>query len=467
MIPITLEKFSQVVNGEILFGDADIKIENVSIDSRDISENCLFVPIRGERFDGHDYIIAAQEKGAVATLTEKEQNDKIRIGTIRVKNTLKAFQEVARWVRETVNIPVVAVTGSSGKTSTKEMIHTVLSDAKNTLKNTGNLNNDIGLPKSLLRLENGHECAVVELGMNHAGEIHCITRIAQPNIGVITNIGVSHIENLGSRENIFKAKMEIIDGMKSDGILIVNGDDEYLPTAVNEFKGKTLLYGLDNSKSNIRAMNVENHGIKGLTYTLYINNQPVKEVHVTQPGQYNVYNSLAAIAVGMSMNLSIDAIIESIKKYKPEKMRFNIIEQEEKQILVINDAYNANPDSTKASLKAVSELREGRIIAVLGDMLELGEHAKSGHEDIGKYVAELGFDQLLTIGDLSQNTCNAAAIAGMDKKNIYHFDYREALHARLTTMIRPNDMILVKGSRGMKMEKTVEYLTEKEEGDKK
>jgi UDP-N-acetylmuramoyl-tripeptide--D-alanyl-D-alanine ligase len=442
-------------------------IVSISTDSRECADNCLFVPIKGERFDGHDYIEDAGRNGALATLTEKPIQEEMAMAGIHVENTLKAYQALAKWLRETLAIPVVAVTGSSGKTTTKQMIFTVLDNTKCTLKNIGNLNNDIGLPKTLLRLKKEHECAVVELGMNHAGEIQCISRLAKPNIGVITNIGVSHIENLGSRENIFKAKMEMMDGMDTESVLIVNGDDDFLPLAVNQFSGKTIMYGVDNPESTVRAENIVSHGVDGLSYGLYINNQPMGNVQITQPGRYNVYNSLAAIAVGVEMGLAVSDIIESIKKYTPEKMRFNIVKQENKQLCIIDDAYNANPDSVRASLKASSELKNGRLIAVLGDMLELGEHAKQGHQEVGECVATLKLDYLLTIGDWSHYTCDAAIKAGMKQQNVYHFEHRQALHNKLETIVQPKDTILVKGSRGMKMEQTVEFLLAKQEGENK
>ena len=458
MVKLTCTEILEAVNGELQSGDLKSKAYGISTDSRNINAGNLFIPLKGENFDGHDYIIDALNKEASISLTHKDITQKTDKTIIKVEDTLKALGDIAAYWRSRFNIPLVAITGSVGKTSTKDMISAILSQKYNVLKNEGNFNNEIGLPLTLLKLDSFHEVIIVEMGMRGLGEIQRLSLISKPNISVITNIGTSHIEKLGSKQNILKAKMEIIEGMNETGCVILNGDDKLLGGAKDYIKYRKVMYGV-NEKTDFQGYNLKSAGEEGSFFELLINNAEYK-FHVPVPGIHNVYNALAAICVGIEMGITPAKIISGLLEYKSGKMRMNIVVH--KGLKIINDSYNASPESVEAALNVLKESGKGmRTIAVLGDMLELGEFSEKLHSDIGKFAASKNIDLIITVGKEACRITFGAIESGMDKKNIVSFYNTTDANKFLDKNLNENDVILVKGSRGMKMEKVVEHLLAK------
>ena len=469
MKSFTVRQIIEATQGKLLNEDLsllDISIDGVSTDSRTIKKGQLFIPLVGEIFDGHYFLDQVAEKGAKAVLVHRDDTGWLpelypQVAAVKVPDTLRALQDLASFQRSRFNIPVVAITGSNGKTTTKDMVGLVLSKGYNVLKTQGNLNNEIGLPLTLLQLDDHHQVTVVEMGMSNLGEIHRLAEIARPTIGIITNIGVSHLQNLGTRDNILKAKMEIFDFFGSEDWAILNGDDEYLGRVGDEITSKTQYYGT-REDADIRAQNIKNVGEEGGSYDLVIDSHlyPIK---VSIPGKHNVYNSLAAVAVGRLLGIGMHEIIHALKEFRSGDMRLNILTTKS-GLKIIDDVYNASPNSMIASLEILKDLGGKRKIAILGDMLELGEYSEKGHLAVGEVVAQCGIDHLITVGRESSFIDRGARDFGMSDTNITHLDCNKDVIGILNTMLRVGDTILVKGSRGLKMEEIVEYLRGWERG---
>ncbi|HEX2944614.1 MAG TPA: UDP-N-acetylmuramoyl-tripeptide--D-alanyl-D-alanine ligase [Clostridia bacterium] len=432
----------------------DIVITGISTDSRKIEAGDLFIPLIGENFDGHDYIAGAFEKGATVALSQKPILDFPGKVVVTVDNTLKALQDLAALYRSRFSIPFTGITGSVGKTSTKEMVACALGTRYNVLKNEGNLNNEIGVPLTVFRLDESHEAAVVEMGMSGFGEINALTAIVRPKVGIITNIGISHIEKLGSRQNILKAKLEILEGLQPDGLLILNGDDPLLSGVKGLLKVRTVSYGM-NEGVDYQAVNVCSRGINGIDFDIRIRTGEYK-VHVPAPGVHNVYNALAAIAAGLELSVPMEDIIGGIAQFKAGKMRMDIICGN--GLTVINDAYNASPQSVKAALEVLGEMDSTRRIAVLGDMLELGEWSEQAHTQTGADAAAIRLDYLVTVGKNAAHIAEGATAAGFPADHTVSFSSNSDALEFLSGMLKPGDTVLVKGSRGMKMEEIVQEL---------
>ncbi|NLW28196.1 UDP-N-acetylmuramoyl-tripeptide--D-alanyl-D-alanine ligase [Acetivibrio saccincola] len=452
-------KCAEILNateGKLLSGRDDSTFSGISTDSRNIKEGDLFIPLKGERFDGHDYVEEALAKGAFGALTEKDIEPDGEKVIIKVDDTLKALRLIAAFYRSKFNIPFIGITGSVGKTSTKEMVWSVLSKKFNVLKNQGNFNNEIGVPLTIFRLEPFHEAAVVEMGMNNLGEISRLTSMVKPDIAIITNIGVSHIENLGSKKNILRAKMEILEGLNNKGLVILNGDDNLLFGLKGLLNFRTVFYGFEEGL-DYQAYNVRSLGEKGSVFEIEINKKEY-EVKVPVPGIHNIYNALASIAAGVELMIPEEDIIKGIEEFSPAKMRLDIINSN--GIKVINDAYNASPQSMEAALVVLKEVSSGqRSIAVLGDMYELGEMTEEAHIHIGKFAAEQGIDYIIAVGDNAKSICKGALSMGVDKERVLKFENNKETSKFLGSFIKEGDVILVKGSRGMKMEEIVNKLT--------
>ncbi|MCT4563790.1 MAG: UDP-N-acetylmuramoyl-tripeptide--D-alanyl-D-alanine ligase [Maledivibacter sp.] len=447
--------------GKLLCGKEDVEFKGISIDSRDIKEDYLFIPIIGERFDGHIFIDGALKAGAYGVLTSREINIKEYPGKyiIMVEDTLKALQDISKYLLNEANIPVVGVTGSTGKTTTKEMIYSVLSQKYNVLKNEGNFNNHIGLPLTLLNIKEEHEIVVLEMGMSNRGEIDLLAKLTEPELGVITNIGICHIENLGSKEEIFNAKMELSSYMDEACTLILNGDDGYLST-VNDIntKYRKVLTGL-NQSNDITVTEIKNLGHKGIEFkALY--NEEIHDFKLNVPGIHNVNNALLAIAVGIHYNISIEKIKAGLSSFYGGKMRLNIINTDE-GIGIINDCYNANPDSMKAALNVLENMEGKRRVAVLGDMLELGDYSERAHSEVGKIVFEKNIDLLITVGDSAKNIVKGAIESGFSKDKTFALADNTTANNLLDIIKESGDVLLIKASRGMKMEEIVQYLQER------
>lgn len=456
---ITVNKILEVCEGKLISGNKDLKVENFSKDTRDITDGSLYIAIRGERTDGNDYIEDAFENGAIGCIVDKlldkkkidKNADKV---IIYVKDSIDAIQKLAKYKRSLYNIPVVAVTGSVGKTSTKDIIASVLSQEFKVLKTRGNYNNHIGVPLTILGLKE-HTAAVIEMGMNHLGEISILTDIAKPTISVITNIGTSHIGNLGSRENILKAKLEVLKGMDEKGIIIINNDNDLLNDwARKNIKYKVNTYGIDN-KSDYMAYNIELLPDKSI-FNSDIDRRRCK-IDVPVAGLAFIYNSLSGIAVGDILNIKTEKIIKGISEIKLTSSRMDI-QKIKDDILIINDSYNASYDSTKAALEVLKNTKAAKRIAILGDMLELGDYAEELHKEVGNEVVKNSIDVLITVGE------NAKYIAERVKElggcNTYICrNNEEAIHV-VNSNVSKNDVILLKASNGMKFNEILEKLKE-------
>lgn len=460
---LTCKEIIKATGGVMVSGKSEEIILDICTNSRDIKLSSLFIPLKGEKFDGHDFIEDALEGGAVGTLTHR-YIDRQKISEeerykgkfiIKVGDTLKALKDIATYYRNKFTIPFVAVTGSVGKTSTKDMIASVLSQEYNVLKTQGNYNNEIGVPLTIFNLNDTHQIGVIEMGMSNLGEISRLTSIVRPKVAVITNVGISHIERLGSRQNILKAKMEIFEGLSRDGLIVLNGDDNLLYGLKGFLNFRTVYYGMDEGL-DYQAYNVQNAGEGGIFFDINIKDKEYK-VHIPLPGVHNVYNALAAIAVGLEMGIDMENIIEGISKFVPGKMRLNIVKAD--GVKVINDAYNANPQSMEAALKVLKDVNGAkRRIAVLGDILELGSWAKEAHLEIGKLAFNLEIDYIITVGKNAAYIAEGAILAGATPGNIRHFTDNKAVADFLKTFMRNGDAILIKGSRGMKMEEIAEQM---------
>ena len=453
---MSLKEIATACGGKY-FGDEaklDIEVMGVAIDSRKIKEGFLFIPIKGARVDGHDFISQVMENGALCTLSEKEL-DGATHPYILVDSCETAMKEIARHYRTALGIKVVGITGSVGKTSTKEMIASVLSQKYNVLKTEGNFNNEIGLPLTIFNIREEHEVAVLEMGMNHFGEMHRLTKMAQPDICVITNIGLCHLENLGDRDGILKAKTEIFDYMQPNAKIILNGDDDKLIT-VKDVKGQTpKFFGLS-TKLDAFATNIHSMSLKGIGCKLHLGNNEFDTL-IPIPGEHMVYNALAGALVGQELGLTADEINAGIKALTPVSGRNNMISTD--SLLIIDDCYNANPVSMKASLDVLASA-DTRKVAILGDMFELGADEKELHAGCGVHAVEKGIDMLICIGELSKNTAYAALKTCTDSvtTSVFHFDTKADFFKDASTLFRKNDTILVKASHGMEFPEIVEYL---------
>ena len=450
MKDITVEDILKITGGELIIGNKKIVCENFSKDTRTIQKGDIYIGIKGEKFDGSIFWKQALENGAEVAIIENieilpEEKEKYSNKTIiKVENTLEALYKIASYKRSLYNIPVVAITGSVGKTSTKDIIASVVKTEYKTLKTEGN-NNNIGLPLTILKLKD-HEALVIEMGMNHFGEISLLTRIAKPTIAVITNIGTSHIGNLGSRENILKAKLEILEGMEIPRI-IINNDNDLLHKWYLENKDKIEIhtYGIEN-KSDVMAKNImlEEENSKFIAET---ENEEIS-IEVPVGGNHFVYNALSALTVGRLLNISSDKIQKGIKEFELTKKRMDIRKLENGAIL-INDSYNASYESMKASIEYLDNYNASRRIAVLGDMFELGEYSKELHEKVGEEVAKSKIDIL------KKKKKNAKYIMQKtEEKNgkikTYYLLNNEEILEKVKEESKQGDVILVKASNGMK-----------------
>lgn len=450
---LTLENIAKVCGG-VYVGSPEKReqeVQGIVTDSRKVEEGFLFVPIKGARVDAHDFIDGVIEKGALCTLTERELGEK-SFPYIKVNSSLQAVKDIAEFYLKQLSIPVVGITGSVGKTSTKEMIAAVLEEKYNVLKTKGNFNNELGVPLTVFGLRPDHEIAVLEMGISDFGEMHRLAKIARPDTCVITNIGLCHLEFLKSRDGILKAKTEIFDFLESDGHVILNGDDDKLIT-VRDVKGiKPLFFGVDNHQG-VWADEIESKGLKGISCRIHAGEESFK-VLIPIPGRHMVYNALAGTAVGLTYGMNVEEIKKGIESLQSLSGRFHIIETGNRTI--VDDCYNANPVSMKASLDVLQDAL-GRRVAILGDMGELGKEEVEMHREVGVYAAARDIDKIICVGELAGDMAEAARLAA-PTKDIVHFAEKESLLEALPEMIRDGDTILVKASHFMEFEKVVEML---------
>lgn len=423
------------------------------IDSRLVEEDYLFIPIKGERVDGHNFIPQVFEKGACCVLSEIELEDP-KGPYIRVESSEEALKKIAAFYRQSLPIKVVGITGSVGKTSTKEMIASVISQKYNVHKTAGNFNNEIGLPLTVFGIHAEHEVAILEMGISDFNEMHRLSTVANPDICVITNVGLCHLENLGDRDGVLKAKTECFEHMKEGGLAVLNGDDDKLSTKKNVNGRDAVFYGMNADENLIYATDVENLGFEGMQANIHTPQGEFK-ASITIPGEHNVYNALAATAVGLELGLSLEEIQKGIQEAKTIAGRTNLIKANGYN--VIDDCYNANPVSMEAAMDVLSHAK-GRTIAVLGDMGELGEDEKALHFGVGKCVAEKKIHTLFCAGTLAAEYKAGAQSIGNECK-VYHFENRDDMIAELLSYVKEGDNILIKASHFMDFPKVVKALT--------
>lgn len=452
MESIKIADIVRETNG-ILIGDIGLLnkyVDDVVTDSRIVTNNSLYVPIIGENHDGHKFIDSAFENGCAITLSQYELEQDVPY--IKVESTFAAYKELAEYYRKQFDIKVIGITGSVGKTTAKDMIASVLSQKYEVLKNQGNLNNEIGLPRTLFGLNSEHEIAVVEMGMNNFGEISRLSKTARPDVCVIMNIGESHIGNLGSREGIFQAKMEIFDYIHPDGVGFVNGDDDKLSSLRLNSNYDIRFFG-KSDRNDAYVKNIESMTMQETKATLSIDGYDL-DVVIPVPGEHMVYSVLCAVQIGMLFGMTDDEIVEGIKNYKPAKMRVDAIKED---ITIINDCYNSCKESIIAGVDVLTK-SDTRKIAILGDILEVGEHGERVHYEVGEVTAQKGIDIAVFCGEMSENGYNG--YKKNSKSDVMYFKTKQELINKLGDIIKKGDTVYVKASRGCQFEKIVDALKE-------
>lgn len=447
---LTLNEIANALGASV---QSDKTINRISLDSRNIDENTLFFAIKGERFDAHDFAKQVAENGAAALVCHKKVD--VSCPVIYVDDTKNALLKLSSYYRSKFkDLILIGLTGSVGKTTTKEMTACVMEQKYKTLKTEGNFNNEIGMPKTLFRIEKDTECAVIEMGMSEFGEISALSNAALPNCAIISNIGVSHIENLGSRDGIFKAKLEMLEGLKKGSPLVLNGDDDKLSTVKNS-DFKVLFFGINNPKCDVRAVDIKEEELH--TGFTVLCKECTQKITLPTVGIHNVYNALAAITVGLCFGVTLEQAANGLKDYVPSGMRQRI--KKVGNITFIEDCYNASPDSQKAALNSLCTVANGRKIAVVGDMLELGSYSETAHRLVGEYAAEKKIDFLYTFGENSKYTADSARLGGL--KNVFEFTDKIALADALIQELKDGDTVIFKASRGMKLEEVFNIIYEK------
>ncbi len=426
----------------------DIQVNSCTTDSRTVHAGSVFVAIKGENFDGNDYAESALKNGASAAVVMRGEGPCM----IRVNDTRDAYCGMAGNYRDQFSPLVVGVTGSVGKTTTKEMVAAIFSSfEKDTLKNLENRNNEIGLPETVFKMDDSTKLAVFEMGMSGLGEISRLSRCVKPHAGIITYIGVSHIEMLGSRENILKAKLEIIDGMDKDGFLVINGDDPYLLGARNSIPVRTYTFGTENENCDVTANDIKNHGFS-TSFRIKDKEHGIFEADIPCSGIHNVKDAISAYTLATRLGFDPGKCAAALSDYAPAGMRQRF--RDVRGMTVIEDCYNAAPESMESSLRILSDLDcEGKRIAVLGDMLELGKVSVDSHKKVGSLVGEFGIDILLCYGDLSSYIADEAVKAGVPE--VRHFDDKAELARYLCDIAKKGDIVLFKASRGMALEDAI------------
>ena len=489
MLSLQIQEIIKPIGGDLISRTPLLKVKGISTDTRTLLGGDLFIALKGENFDGHSFLEEAFKKGAIGAIVSKKfkiQNSKFKNKIIiKVKDTLKALEDIAKIYREKFNISVIAVTGSNGKTTTKEMLSYILSGEFKTVKSKASFNNFIGVPLSLLEIKKDTQVVILEMETNLLGGIRRLCEIARPSTGIVTNIGDTHLEYLKTKEAVFKEKSELIESLPGEGTAVLNFDDPYVVRMKELAKTKRVItFGIEN-KANFLASEIKRDAF--VEFTL----NPVRcglskgvnanhKVRLNTIFYKNVYNALAAIAVSHSVfDLSLEMVIAKLREFRFPPRRMETIDfstkgrfaSGEKDIKIINDSYNANPQSMQEALFTLKNINpvgyrlssgantSGRRIAVLGDMLELGEKALDFHYRTGKLVAACQIDILVTVGNLARHIANGAKEGGIPEENIFIFDNNEKAGAMLATILRPVDTILVKGSRKMKMERIIDTLT--------
>jgi UDP-N-acetylmuramoyl-tripeptide--D-alanyl-D-alanine ligase len=452
------------VTGGRWIGTPPAHVEGVGVDTRKFARGALFVAIKGERFDGHDFLAAAAQAGAAAAVVQADRAAAIAsppLPLLAVPDTLPALGSLARFHRLRFDLPVVGVTGTNGKTTTREMIAAILSRRGATLRNDGNLNNEIGVPLTLFGLDASHQAAVIEMGMNHAGEIARLADVARPQIGVVTNAGAGHLEGLGSVDGVADAKAELYQGLPPTGVAIVNADDPRMLRRAQASGRRMLTFAVGRRRrGDVVVLDILEHGPAGIRFLLGIGNREL-EAELALVGAHNAANAAAAAAAAISLGCTDREILAGLREVQPVGRRLRVARLQS-GLQLIDDCYNANPLSMGAALQTLHDLagddETARPVAVLGDMLELGDHEAEAHRTVGEEAARAGVALLAAFGPRSRALADAAAAAGLPADRIFHTEEIDALVAWAREHVTASDLLLVKASRGMKLERLVEAL---------
>lgn len=451
MDKLSVKKIADYIGGRLL--GEDCFVDAVTTDSRQAAKGVMFIALKGERADGNDFAAAFLENGGDCAVVEKDIKIPDGKSVIRVDDTHRAIRDIARFYREILDINVIGVTGSVGKTSTKDMLFSVIAQGFETCATKGNFNNEIGVPLTVFGIDSRCEKAIIEMGMSGFGEISRLTAIAKPDVAVITNIGTAHIGNLGSRENILKAKLEILEGMSKDGLVVLNGDDTLLWGAKDSINLKTVYCAVENTDADYVAYDVVCDG-NGSNFKVKINGKECNFA-INVAGRHHIYNALAAIVCGLHYGMSVEDIIRGVAAFVPSGMRQKAIDVN--GIRLIEDCYNASADSMRSSLETFHTVcGVSRSIAVLGDMLEQGSFAEENHRLVGRYVCEYGIDTLVTVGKDAQYIADEAKKNSV--KNVYEFENNKDAGEFLVKHLVQGDCVLFKASRGMRLEEISAYL---------
>lgn len=453
MNQFNLAEIIQATRGRLLQGDGRVIVSGIATDTRSIKPGELFIALNGENFNGHHFVTAAANAGAGAAVVMAEGDYPSDLTLVRVADTTAALGDIARFHRKRFPIPLIGITGSNGKTTTKDFIAAVLAQEKTIVKTEGNFNNEIGLPLTLLKIGADTEIAVVEMGMRGLGQIARLAQIAFPDIGIITNVGLSHLEILGSQENIARAKAELIEALPQGGLAITNGDDPLVRKMKAGAGVKTVYYGIEAADLDCRADEIRPTN-EGMEFTVSTKRGEIS-LRLPLPGRHNIYNALAAVALAVELGITTQSIRNGLAQPNLTGRRLKITKHQ--GFSIIDDTYNASPTSVMAALQVLSQSGPGRKIAVLADMLELGPDAATLHYQLGRYAGEHGVDQLFGFGELAREY--VTAFNGIYAERGEYFSDKAQLIARLREFVQPGDYVLVKGSRGMKMEEVVADLS--------
>lgn len=465
----TIEEMLKATGGTLISGASENIFYGISTDSRLVGKGNIFVALKGEKFDGHDFFQAALDKGAAGVVVHDEQKIKqtgvnTAVAVIKVADTLAALGDLAHEWRRKFSMPVIGLTGSSGKTTTKEMIAAIIGQKKNVMKTEGNLNNLIGLPQTIFRINDEYELVILEMGTNTRGEIKQLTQIAEPDIGLITNIGPAHLEGFGSIDGVREEKGDLFYNMDKNGIAIINIDDEHVRIIAEKWKGRRITFGMS-SNVDVSAKDIGKNSAKGMHFNLVIGTK-IQKVEMKTVGIHHVYNAMAAAATARAVGINDEMIADGLMAFRPFSGRMEIIKLGNGAYL-LDDSYNANPSSVREALMTVKDLKNYHNCYVfLGDMLELGVAADEMHRRIGMLIATIGVKALFLQGDFSAVTAAGAMEGGLPSQNIYFSSASEENMNYLKKNLKKGDWILVKGSRRMKMEKIAAKIYEDFGGEK-
>jgi len=461
---ITVKEISSVIQGRQISGLPDELIHGLSIDSRKISSGQIFLALKGERYDGHTFLTNAINAGAMGVIMEagtriSETLLRNNVAVITVSSTRKALGDLALWWRKQWGGRIIAITGSNGKTTAKEMAASILSLQENTMRSPGNFNNLIGLPLTILLLQEHHQVAVLEMGMNRSGEIARLTQIADPDIGLITNIAKAHLEGLGTLQGVVEAKGELLRMMSNDSIAILNGDDELYAHLARTFQGKIVTFGLS-TRNLVRAEGIKTIGDRAQTFTVYLKGERIP-VTIHLPGIHNVLNALCAAAIASCLSIANDFIAHGLGNFRPLQGRFHCIDLNG-GICLIDDTYNANPSSLSAAVQTVKDVTQKKqgLVVGLGEMMELGKDSSKYHFDAGQLIAGIGAKYLVVFGEHGQSIIEGACKGGMDIRQTHIAKTHAEMSEAIKGQVEEGDVIFLKGSRKVALDKVVKGIRE-------